>query len=218
MKEGAIRVSGRQHAGGPRGRHEASPSRGIALLEVMIAAMLVAIAVTAIAQATVNSMLATRQVDERLAASLAARKKMEEIANTPFDQIVDRYRYGGTIGNTFDVYMTEAGSGSQTLLQGLSDPYGIPQKAAEIIIITNEDSTAADYGRDLKPYDGRPDSCEFVGLPMDLNGNGTLGDGNVWGSLPNQRTAVRFPVGIVVRWPGVKGDERYELWNVISKY
>ena len=184
----------------------------------MIAAALVAIAVTAIAESIMNSMLATRQASERLAASLAASKKMAEISNMPFDQIVDKYRFGGTIGNTFEVYMTEAGSGRQTRLQGLSDQYGVPQPAAEIIVITNEDAIAGNYGRDLKPYDGRPDSCEFVGLPMDLNGNGAPGDGDVWGATAATRTAVRFPVGIVVRWPGIKGDERYELWNIISKY
>ena len=192
--------------------------KGISLLEVLIAGALVAVVVMAISEAIMNSMLATRQSSERLAVSLAASKKMAEIANTPFDQIVDKYRFGGSIGNTFDVLMSEAGSAQQTRLQGLSDPYGVPQPAAEIIVITNEDLGPGSYGRDLKPFDGKPDSCEFVGLPMDLNGNGVTGDGDVWGATTATRTAVRFPIGIVIRWPGVKGDERYELWNIVSKY
>lgn len=192
--------------------------RGFSLLEVLIAAALVSVAVMAISESIMNSMLATRQASERLAASLAASKKMAEIVNTPFDQIVDKYRFGGSIGNTFDVFVTEAGSAQAARLQGLSDPYGVPQPAAEIIVITNEDLGPGNYGRDLKPFDGKPDSCEFIGLPMDLNGNGAPGDGDVWGPTAATRTAVRFPIGIVIRWPGVKGDERYELWNIVSKY
>ena len=53
---------------------------------------------------------------------------------------------------------------------------------------------------------------------MDLNGNGHNNDGETWGSTVAQQTAIRFPVGVVIRWPGVKSEERYELWTIVSRY
>jgi type II secretory pathway pseudopilin PulG len=191
---------------------------GITLIEVLAAAACVAIAVTAIASSMMNSMLSTRQSGEYLAAQLAARQKMEEISACRFEDIVDIYRQGGSLGNTFDVYMTSINGGSKVKLLGLADQYGVPQPAGEIIIITDEGALPAYYGRDLSPFDGRPDGCTFQGLPMELNGNGEATDGNVWGTTAATRTAIRFPVGVVIRWPGVRGEERHELWTIVSRY
>ena len=199
-------------------RRRLSTGKGITLLEVLVSAACVAIAVTAISSSMMNSMLSTRQSGEYLAAQLAARQKMEEISVTRFQDIVNNYRQGGTVGNTFDVYSTKASGGAKVKLLGLPDQYGVPQPAGEVIVITDEGKPASSYGRDLSPFDGKPDGCTFQGLPMDLNGNGNASDGNVWGNNANQQTAIRFPVGVVIRWPGVRGEERYELWTIVSKY
>ncbi len=195
-----------------------TPPRGITLIEVLVSALVVAIAVTAISSSMMNSMLATRESGEYLAAQLAARQKMEEISACRFENLVDIYRQGGSLGNTFDVYLTNSAGGKKIKLQGFNDSAGNPQPAGEIIIITKEDATPANYGRDLMPFDGQPDGCQFAGLPMDLNGNGNVSDGDVWGPLPTQHSAIRFPVGVVIRWPGVRGEERYELWTIVSRY
>ena len=201
------------------GRHyQSARAKGITLLEVLIAAACVAVVVTAISSSMMNSMLATRQSGEFIAAQLAARQKMEEISTCRFDDIVDIYKQGGTLGNTFYVYATTTSGGSKIKVPGLPNQSGVSQPAGEVIIITNEGATSGSYGRDLSPFDGVPDGCQFQGLPMDLNGNGNSTDGDVWGPTAAQRTAIRFPVGIVVRWPGVRGEERYELWTIISKY
>ncbi|HLX63565.1 MAG TPA: hypothetical protein VKX17_20005 [Planctomycetota bacterium] len=192
--------------------------KGITLIEVLVSAVVVAIAVTAISSSMMNSMMATRESGEFLAAQLAARQKLEEISALKFEDIVDVYRSGGSLGNVFDVYMTNNAGGAKTKLLGLPDQYGVPQPAGEVIIITREDASPGDYGRDLSPFDGKPDGCQFQGLPMDLNGNGTVSDGDTWGSQPSQRTAIRFPIGVVIRWPGVRGEERYELWTIVSRY
>lgn len=191
--------------------------RGISLVEVVIAAAVVAIAVTAISSSMMNSMLSTQQNGEYLAAQLAARKKMEEIYTVPFSMLVDTYKstaLGGSMGNTFEVSMTDSGSSQATKLMGFTDTNGVPQPAGEVIIITNESARASDYGRDLFPADGRPDGCTFVGLPMDLNGNGNTTDGDTWAANGSNRTAIRLPIGVVIRWPGVRGEERYELWTI----
>jgi type II secretory pathway pseudopilin PulG len=194
------------------------PARGITLIEVLVSALVVAIAVTAISSSMMNSMLATRESGEYLAAQLAARQKMEEISSCRFEDLVDIYRPGGSIGNTFEVYTSDVSGGNKIKLQGLADQYGVPQPAGEVIIITKENAMAGDYGRDLSPFDGHADGCQIQGLPMDLNGNGLISDGDVWGPLPTQHSAIRFPVGVVIRWPGVRGEERYELWTIVSRY
>jgi Tfp pilus assembly protein PilV len=194
------------------------PVRGITLLETLLAAFTVAVAVTAISSSMMNSMLSTRQSGESIAVQMAARQKLEEITAMRFEDIYDAYCSGGTVGNTFDVYMTSNNGGTKVKLSGLSNAAGTPQPAGEVIIVTTENAKPSDYGRDISPYNGKPDGCQFSGLPMDLNGNGSSDDGNVWGSSPGQRTAIRFPVGVVIRWPGVRGEERYELWTIVSRY
>jgi len=198
--------------------HRLQRAKGITLIEVTIAAACVAVVVAAISNSMMNSMMSTRQSGEYITAQLAARQKMEEISACRFDDIVDIYRQGGTLGNAFEVYSTTTNGGSKIKMPGLPNTYGVSQPAGEVIIISNESASAATYGRDLSPFNGVADGCQFVGLPMDLNGNGSNADGDVWGPTAVTRTAIRFPVGVVIRWPGVRGEERYELWTILSKY
>jgi type II secretory pathway pseudopilin PulG len=193
-------------------------ARGITLLEVVAASAILAITVTAISSALANSMMGNRQSGEFLAVQMAARRKLEEISACRFEDLVSRYQPGGTMGNVFDVYLAEQGSGQTNKLAGLPNAQGVPQPAGEVIVIANEGAPASSYGRDLDPLDGKPDGCAFQGIPMDLNGNGTTTDGQVWGSTPATRTAICFPVGVVIRWPGVRANERYELWTIVSRY
>lgn len=69
------------------------------------------------------------------------------------------------------------------------------------------------YGGDLFPRDGSPDGFQFFQLPVDLDCNGTTtSDRNSLGIRVK-----RYPVGVIVRWMGKYGPERYETWTIISK-
>ncbi len=99
--------------------------------------------------------------------------------------------------------------------------------AGEIVIVTHESNPASGYGYScgMSPTDNRPDlgkpgGISFQAIPIDLDGDGTTTNGDcyiVTGTTP-VKTAVRLPVGVVVRWQGISGPERYELWTIVTNY
>ena len=138
-----------------------------------------------------------------------------------FDDVYTQYGPNGPY-RFFDVVL-EYSVASSTKLQGKCILPGLlpagsqyPVGAGEVVIITDESKTASDYGRDLSPLDGKPDGVKVVGLPLDQTGDGDLTDGNVW-NPPTVTTGWCFPVGVVIRWRGIQGEERYELWTVLSR-
>jgi len=135
----------------------------------------------------------------------------------------------------FRVYLTDINAddpnSTQGLLPGLVDDY-----AGEVILITGEtnEKFATDpnfavaintanidevhgvgsYGGDLLPRDGKPDGFLSFTMPVDLNGDGDFTDNTK--ALGSKQ--MRYPVGVVIRWQGRYGPERYETWTVISSY
>lgn len=135
----------------------------------------------------------------------------------------------------FKVYLSDVDadnlSSTKGILPGLVDDY-----AGEVILITgetNEDfagggtaqvpiNTAnqdhirgvGSYGGDLLPRDGKPDGFQFFALPIDLNGDG-LFDLNTSKIAGKQ---IRYAAGVIVRWQGRYGPERYETWTILSYY
>jgi hypothetical protein len=105
------------------------------------------------------------------------------------------------------VYLNDA-SGTQIKLPGIDG-----QPAGEIVIINSETAAATSYGRDLSPANGAADGVAFKHLPYDLNCDGDTSDAAVLAAQ-----ASRFPVGIIIRWPGKQNEERVEVWTVISRY
>ncbi len=209
------------------------------MLEVLLSAMILASCTLAMLYASLTSGRATRETGEYSSAVAAARKKMEELCATPYNQLVMRYgRYNPTVGNTFPVYLNEgpqyvdSTSGAKMTGQQLPGLYKLVNgvanyDAGEIIIITNESAAASTYGyscgvssTDNRPDLGQPGGCGFKGIPIDLNGDGNTTSGTCYdlSVTPPITTAVRLPVGIIVRWNGPLGPERYELWTVISNF
>jgi type II secretory pathway pseudopilin PulG len=168
----------------------ATQPRGISLLEVMIATMILMVAATALVVATMSAMHKTRLSDELRAASFAARQKMEELLHDDILTIKSKV----AADDTFAVYLN--GSDDKVSAHKIELPGIGGANAAEIILVDTEDKTAAGLGVTLCP------------LPMDFNGNGTTNDAS-----PIQ--ANKLLIGVVVRWITANGrEERYELWSV----
>ncbi len=66
-------------------------SRGLSMMEVLLAVLILAGCTLVMLYASLTSSKATTETAEYAAAVAGARKKMEEICSTPFDQIVVRY-------------------------------------------------------------------------------------------------------------------------------
>ena len=219
-----------------------SPSlrRGMSLLEVLLSMSVLAICSMTMLSASMTSGQATRQSAEYNAAVSAARKKMEDLCNlNNFDTLVRDYgEVNPARGNTFPVLLNE---GVEYL-----DSAGVKQKgntlpgyyklvnsvanydAGEVVIITWENRLASSYAYacGTSPTNSYPDTgksnggVNFSMLPIDLNGDGVATAGNCYNlvSNPPVKTAVRLPVGVIVRWQGANGPERYELWTILGNY
>lgn len=180
-----------------------SQPRGISLMEVMVAVVILAITATAVVTATTSSMRNTRLADETRAASFAARKKMEELLSNTIGGIKIEI---ATKGDTFEVYLNDIAGGTTKQIE-LLGPKGLP--AGEVILIEDELADPAMLGRDLSGGAG-PDGVTLCPLPMDFNGNGTTDDAA--GTKPGP---VKLLVGVVIRWTSTNGlEQRYELWSV----
>jgi len=196
-------------------------TRGLTLFEVVLVAAMLAVFVLAVSGAQLQSLSGTRQSEERAAAMRIAREKLEKMCAMRFDDVYTQYGPNGPY-QYFDVVL-DYSAASSSVLQGRCILPGLiraghmyPDAAGEVVIITDGSKSASSFGRDLSPLDGLPDGVNVAGLPLDLTGTGNTTDGNVW-NPPNVVTGTCFPVGVVIRWQGVQGEERYELWTVLSR-
>ncbi|MEI6233936.1 MAG: hypothetical protein WCT04_12840 [Planctomycetota bacterium] len=205
--------------------------RGLSIMEVMLAVFILSICSLSILTASYTSSTSVQQSAEYAAAVSAARKKMEEIQGYTFAKLNQRYGPGSR-ETTFKVYFNE---GTE---QSTKDAFGKVSRgiemlgfrkvvngvdkydAGEVVLINNESALSTTYGyscsrstTDPKPDNGLPGGINFGGIPMDLNG-----DGNTTSGAVSNSNATRMPVGVIVRWDGQHGPERYELWTVISRY
>lgn len=204
----------------------------------MLAAVLLALCALALLFTSLTSATSNRQSLEYLAAQSAARSQMEEICGGKFGDLVANY--GSTnpiIGNTFKVFMNESAEykdasgkkGRGIELPGFRKMVNGAENfdAGEIVIVTHESNAPELYGyscstssTDAWPDNGKPGGIGFKGIPIDLNADGNTTSGNCWDLTvaPPVTTAVRLPVGVIVRWRGPKGPERYELWTIVTQY
>lgn len=230
---------GRLQSSSRRADYHSAP-RGITLLEVILATFILAVCAMSLLIASTTSGQATRQSSEYASAVAAARRKMEDLCNIrDFDTLVAGYgETNPTVGNTFKVYLNDSvqyvdNTGTKQRGQELVGYYKLVNgvanyDAGEVVIITTENRAASTYGYkcQLSPTDTYPDGTKTNGginfsyLPIDLNGNGTTTDGNCYNmtSVPQVKTAKRLPVGVIVRWQGANGPERYELWTILGNY
>lgn len=181
--------------------------RGISLVEVMSMAVILALVSAAFAYSSLGAINMTRQSKEYSSAARLARQWLEQIENTRFDDI--KTVYTGMVLPLVTFYSPTGNSAKNITIPGVGTANA---NAVEIIVLDDESKTTASLGRDLSPADGIADGVRFVTLPMDFNG-----DGDVLDSVVGADTT-RYLVGVVIRWEGPHGEERYEAWTVISKF
>lgn len=206
--------------------------RGLSIMEVMLSVFILSICALTILSASYTSASSVKQSAEYAAAVAAARRKMEEIQTTPFLSLVSRYGIGSR-ERTFKVFLNE---GTE---QNSKDAFGHMNRgvelpgfcktialatynydAGEIVIVNDEAAAPSTYGyacgrspTDNTPDNNNPGGIGFNGIPIDLNGAGSTTSG----TIANDK-ATRLPIGVVIRWDGPHGPERYELWTIISRY
>lgn len=210
----------------------------MAVLEVLLAGVLLAVCALALLLTSLTSSTSNRQSLEYIAAQAAARSQMEEICGNKFGDLVGNYgKTNPLVGNTFKVYLNESpefkddtGKKSKGVeLKGFRKLVNGAENfdAGEIVIVTHESDLPSTYGyscstssTDSYPDNGKPGGIGFKGIPIDLNADGNTTSGNCWDFSVNPpvTTAVRLPVGVIVRWRGPKGPERYELWTIVTQY
>ena len=86
-----------------RSVHRGRSRAGISLLEVTIALGVLVLALIGLMSVFTHTTRHNATNRENRAARLAAEQKIEELMNTPFDQIFDIFKTGGSIGPEFDV-------------------------------------------------------------------------------------------------------------------
>lgn len=184
-----------------------SQPRGLSLMEVMIAVMLLAITATAVVIATTSSMRNTRLSDETRAVAFAARKELEKYLSPMTD--ITSVKTQVAANSTFKVFLNDvAGTDADGVNRKRIELPGLKGlDPGEVILVDSEQIAANQLGRDLTGGIG-PDGVSLCPLPMDFNGNGTMGDAD-------PIVPVKLLIGIVVRWTTTNGvEQRYELWSV----
>jgi Tfp pilus assembly protein PilV len=214
------------------------------LIEVLIAGIVLAVCCICMLDAMVTTTSQTRQSGEYAAAMAAARRKIEEITACNFGQVVANYGVNAPIiGRTFPVYQNESWEyqNGSAKSRGLVLPgfYKTVNGAAnydagEIVIITNESALASTYGLSCSmdgstsgpnayPDYGNPGGINYTGIPIDLDCDGAISTGTAGNkydlsTTPQITSAKRLPVGVIVRWMGPHGQERVEVWTLVSQF
>jgi Tfp pilus assembly protein PilV len=214
------------------------------MLEVLLAGIVLSVCCICMLDAMVTTTSETRQSGEYAAAVSAARKKLEEITACSLAKVVANYGINAPlIGRTFPVYLNESveSQNGNTKQRGQVLPGyyktvngNANTDAGEIVIVTNESALASTYGLSCSidgstsgpnayPDNGQPGGINFTGIPIDLDcdgvtSSGTSGNKYDLSTSPQITSAVRLPVGVIVRWPGAHGQERVEIWTLVSRY
>jgi len=181
----------------------ARPARGRAgfsLVEVLIAAVILAVAITGISGSILSAMALNRVNRDTALAQQAARRAMEELSGVPFAEV-------------FACYNANAGDDL-----GLTVPARGPNFAVAGLDVQDGDADGF-CGRVLFPTTTvagweqlREDVADAgLGMPRDLNGDGNPPDG-----LDHANDYVLLPVRVRVEWRGVSGPRQIELESMLS--
>jgi prepilin-type N-terminal cleavage/methylation domain-containing protein len=193
----------------------ASKAKGLSLLEVMVAASILATLAMGFLAASTHSLLSKDEAQEFMAASRASREKLEEISTVSLSELLNTYPVESAVylrRAPFKVYLEYIPNRPDLgILRGLVDDY-----AGEVVIVNDETKLGSEYGGDLTPPAG-PDGVQVVRTLTDLNADGDISDTEL--ALRASGGAVRYIVGVVIRWRNKHGKERkLETWTVKSKY
>jgi hypothetical protein len=172
---------------------------GFALLDVMVAGLVLVIAVVGTSGAMLSAMALQRGESECSVARQAARRTIEELQGVPFSEV---FRcYNSVAGD--NAGLTVAARGPNFTVLGLTpDPADADGQCGRVMF----PSTVAGGVESLLENFVDDD----LGMPFDLNNDGAIDAANHAGDY------VVLPVRVRVQWRGLAGPMHYDLSTILS--
>jgi general secretion pathway protein I len=126
--------------------------RGITLLEILVAAAILAVGLLGALEAIARSTAATRQADERTRALMSARSKMEEILKEPVLQVGQDQGQGVDETTDYDWFATIEPTQNPALVQvRIRAQHRVTGNFAEVTAIRRPDLDTAPDGTTIDP-------------------------------------------------------------------
>lgn len=171
---------------------------GFTLLEVMISAAILAIAISGICGSMLSALALDRVNRETTLARSAARRAIEEARGVPFAEIFANYN----ASTADDAGLTIAARGPSFAVVGLDpavdDADGI---CGRVVFPTIDVGGAAQLREDA--LDAR------LGVPRDLNGDGAID------ALDHAGDYILLPIRARVEWNGISGRRTFDLETMV---
>jgi type II secretory pathway pseudopilin PulG len=174
---------------------------GTSLVEVMIAAIVLTVAVAGASGSMLSAMVLQRSQSESALARQAARRVLEELQGRPFTEVFRAYNRSVSD----DAGLAKAASGANFAVAGLTPQAGDADgQCGQVIFpsVLNPDGT-----EDLDELSGDAS----LGMPYDLDN-----DTN-WEMLTAADPYTVLPVRVRVEWRGLAGPQHYDLDTILSQ-
>ena len=186
-------------AAGPRTSTGKALRAGFSLVEVLIAAVILAVAITGIAGSMLSSMALNRVNRDTAVAQQAARRALEELRGVPFEEV-------------FAVFNANPGDNPGGLVAERGPGFAV---AGLDLVVGDPDGLAGRIEFPVVPVGGLQELREDVvdvglSMPRDLDGDGAID------LLDHADDYTLLPVRAIVEWRGVTGVRRIELETMLS--
>jgi prepilin-type N-terminal cleavage/methylation domain-containing protein len=181
-----------------RGRGLRGSRCGFSLVELLVAATLIVVALTGIAGSMLSSMALNRVNRETALAQQAACRALEELRSVPFEE-------------AFFVYNTTPGDNPGGTVPERGPNFAVPGLAAlasdaDGLVGQIEFPVVDPFGSDQLREDVED---EGLGMPRDLNGDLAI-DG-----LDHSEDRLLLPVRVRLEWRGVSGAREIEMETML---
>jgi type II secretory pathway pseudopilin PulG len=182
------------------GERRTRRTAGFALIDVMIAGVVLTIAVVGTSGAMLSGLALQRTESESSIARQAARRAIEELQGVPFEEVFRAYN--ATVGD--NAGLTVAARGPSFAVAGLTpDPADVDGQCGRVMLPIVNAGAVETLSEAFVDAD--------LGMPGDLNGDG------VQDALDHSGDYVVLPVRVRVEWRGIAGPMRYDLATILSE-
>jgi hypothetical protein len=184
-----------KNGGGRRETGDRRDEAGLTLIELLIAGAFVALAACGLSAVLVGSMAMGAVNKETAQARAAAQQMLEQLHNIP----------AGDVYATFNQITSD-------------DPYGTGSAPGSVFSVRTKPSAiqvSNMIGEVLFPDishlgELREDTVDpLLGMPRDLNGDGSIDTGNHAGDY------MYLPVRVRITWSGIAGERSFEVCSVL---
>jgi prepilin-type N-terminal cleavage/methylation domain-containing protein len=178
-------------------RRSARGPAGFSLLEVMFAAVILAIAISGAASAMISAMRLDRVNRETTVAMLEARSVLEQLQSLDFEAIYAAYNQSAADDGGVAV------PGPNFAVPGLSpDPADADGIVGRVSFPEVQNGATWELREDVVDPE--------LGMPMDFDGDGIDGD-------DHSGDYALLPIRLQVRWSGVSGPRTTNLVTLLSR-